>query len=144
MYLIDTNVVSELTRRAPDPSVVAWFGGLPELALSAVTIEELVYGIERLPPERAGKLRRWLQKLLAIPPEVVPISHEIARTAGQLRAAQERRGRTAAQADMLIAATALQTGRVLSTRNTKDFEGCGVPLFNPFSSAAGPVPRPRR
>ena len=100
--------------------------------ISAVTLEELTYGIERIKPEQAGRLRVWFDKLLAIPPEVIPVDEKIAHLAGQLRAGREQGGKVVTQADMLIAATAVFTGRILVTRNAKDFVDCGVPLLNPF------------
>lgn len=133
MYLVDTNVLSELPRRHPDPGVVSWLAGLDRLAVSAVTIDELSYGVERAPAERSDRLRAWFDELLATDPLVIPIDRDVARAAGVLRAQRERRGHSASQADMLIAATALMTGRVLATRNTKDFAGCAVALLNPFS-----------
>jgi predicted nucleic acid-binding protein len=138
MYLVDTNVFSELPKRDADPSVVAWFSAQETLAMSAITLEELAFGVERARPEHAPRLRRWLEQLLAIPPLVLPVDDKVARTAGLLRASQEASGHTVAQADMLIAATAITTGRILVTRNVKDFAGCGVPVLNPFSPRRRP------
>lgn len=132
-YLIDTNVLSELPKRAPDPAVLEWFAGQCEVVVSAITLEELVFGIRRSSAALAEKLQRWLDKLRALPLEVVPVDEEIARLSGVLRAMREKSGRRVEQADMLIAATAIRTGRALVTRNTRDFEGCGVSLLNPFS-----------
>jgi predicted nucleic acid-binding protein len=134
MYLIDTNILSELPKRNADPRVVSWFGSQTSIVLSVITLEELIYGVERTRPEQAGRLRSWLERLLAIPPRVIPVDEEIARAAGLLRASRERAGRIMTQADALIAATAAATGRILVTRNVKDFDGCGVPLLNPFSA----------
>jgi len=64
--------------------------------------------------------------------EVVPVTKEIARRAGELRGELSRRGITRLQADMLIAATAQLHGLTLVTRNVRDFAECGVPLLNPF------------
>ena len=133
MYLVDTNVISELPKRAPDPAVIAWFSAQESIALSVITIEEIAFGVGRAPPEQAKKLRPWFEKLLAIPPILVAIDKEVAHAAGRLRAALEQAGKVASQADMLIAASASRTGRILVTRNIKHFEGCGVPLLNPFS-----------
>jgi len=64
---------------------------------------------------------------------VIPVDDRIATAAGVLRAGRELAGRLAAQADMLIGATAAITGRVLVTRKVRDFEGCGIALLNPFA-----------
>ena len=135
MYLVDTNVVSELARRRPHLAALAWLESQPTLALSAVTVEELAFGVARAPAGQADRLRGWFERLLAIPPEVIAIDQQIASTAGTLRAERERGGVVMAQADALVAATARVTGRVLVTRNTRHFEGCGIPLLNPFVTA---------
>lgn len=131
-YLIDTNVVSELPRRSPNPKVIAWLAAQPMLTVSAITIEELVFGVERLRPDARRRLRRWLDALLALSPEIVPIDSQIAGLAGRLRATRQSLGRPVAQADMLIAATAIATGRSVATRNIDDFADLGVEVFNPF------------
>lgn len=132
-YLVDTNVVSELPKRRPHAAVLAWFSSQETIAVSAITLEELSFGVERAPRESAARLRRWLDGLLAAQPLIFPVDERVARTAGLLRAAQEQSGRVAAQADMLIAATALTSGRILVTRNIKHFQGSGVALLDPFS-----------
>lgn len=132
MYLLDTNVISELPRPRPNPRVLQWFSTLTEITLSAITIEELVFGVERAPEPRRRKLRPWLDALLEVPPHVVPIDTKVARIAGELRAAREAAGARVAQADMVIAASALSQGLVLVTRNVRDFEGLGVALLDPF------------
>jgi predicted nucleic acid-binding protein len=131
-YVIDTNVVSELARPTPNRAVVDWFATQRSIALCAISMEELAYGIARARPAERRRLGPWFEALLAIPAEILAVDERIARAAGELRAARERVGRTVAQADMLIAATAIISGRTLVTRNTRDFEGCGVATFDPF------------
>jgi predicted nucleic acid-binding protein len=134
IYLLDTNVVSELVRPRPDPRVRAWLASLDEVALSVISIEELVFGIERAPAARRQKLAAWFDDLVDNLVTVEEITPVIARAAGELRARRTRAGRPVTQADMLIAATALIRGWTLATRNVPDFEDCGVLLFNPFAS----------
>jgi toxin FitB len=133
VYLVDTNVLSELPRRKPHPSVLQWLAEQEEMRLSVVTVEELAFGVARLGEPRRSKLTRWLDALLASVTDVLDVSSPIARAAGELRASREAAGRRVAQADMLIAATALVHGLTLATRNGRDFEGCGIAVVDPFS-----------
>lgn len=128
-HLTDTNVISELMRREPDPRVVAWSIAQESFRVSVVTLEELVFGLTR---KALGFKLQWLDEFLAAHCEVVPVNAKVARTAGLLRGQLASRGMVRHASDMLIAATALVHGLSVVTRNTADFEGCGVPLVNPF------------
>lgn len=131
-YLVDTNVLSELPKPKPEAAVLRWLDGQLEIAISVITLEELTFGVERARGNSRDRLRSWLQALIEAHPRVLPVTALVASTAGRLRAQREARGRPVAQADMLVAASALTDGLVLATRNVKDFEGCGVALVNPF------------
>jgi toxin FitB len=131
-YLIDTNVLSELPKARPQAAVLQWFAALDTIAVSAITLEELSFGIERAKNGRRERLRIWFGQLLDARPQIIDTNAKIAVTAGRLRALREGKGRRVAQADMLIAASALNNGLVLATRNLRDFEGCGLTVFNPF------------
>ena len=131
-FLIDTNVISELSKPRPNPGVLDWLQTRETIALSAITIEELTFGIERAEGRSRDVLRNWFADLLESQPRIVEITHEVAGTAGRLRAQREAGGRRVTQADMLVVACALNAGLILATRNIRDFEGCGVALFNPF------------
>lgn len=133
MFVVDTNVISELTRKTPNRGALAWIATHPTFALSAVTVEELVFGIGRAPAARRSELAEWLEELRGLVSAVVPVDEAVARLSGELRASGERRGRRVAQADALIAATAMISGAVLVTRNVADFDQCGVTLVNPFT-----------
>jgi predicted nucleic acid-binding protein len=109
-----------------------WFAEQETVHVSVITIEELTFGVARSTPLARARLGRWLDALLEARPIVLDVTPAIARASGELRAAREAQGRRVAQADMLIAATALAHGLTLATRNTKDFDGCGVALFDPF------------
>jgi len=128
-YLVDTNVVSEVMRNDPDPRVVRWFSALEIVTLSAVSLEELVFGLRR-----RSLLRKeaWLRQMLADKGNILPVSDTSARWAGERRALAESEGRIVTQADALIAACAWEHGLILATRNSKDFTGFGIALVNPF------------
>lgn len=130
MFLADTNVVSELMRKSPDPRVLAWAELQPELALSVITLEELRFGIAR---HGGAGLERAYDQLVARC-TVYAVDESIARRAGDLRARLTSRGQVRHQADMLIAATAYERSCVLATRNVRDFSGCGIRLVNPFGA----------
>lgn len=127
--LADTNVVSELMRPRPDAAVLAWARRLDRVALSVVTLEELWFGIALKPNPR---MERWLSAFLLEYVDVLPVTPEIAQRCGVLRAQMGQAGHRRTQADMLIAATALQHRLTLATRNVADFAGCGVRVIDPF------------
>jgi predicted nucleic acid-binding protein len=132
MYLLDTNVLSELPRPRPSPSVLRFLAERHEFAISVVTIEEIVFGIARAGATPRRKLAAWFDALMETGIHVYDVTAPIARASAELRAAREGAGRRVAQADMLIAATVLVHGLTLATRNLADFEGCGIVLFDPF------------
>ncbi len=102
MDLLDTSVLSELSRNRPDPGVVAWAGDRTELAISVVTVEEVYFGLSSRPNPR---VMGWFNSFLAEHCRVLPVTAEVARVAGELRGAFKARGVARTQADMLIAAT---------------------------------------
>jgi predicted nucleic acid-binding protein len=136
MFLLDTNVVSELRRRRKaDQRVLDWAAALPEASafISVVTLFEIELGIlllARRDQDQAAHLRRWLD--IRVMPDfdgrVLPIDVAIARRCAALHVPDPRSDR-----DALIAATALVHGMTVATRNVGDFEGTGVPLFNPWA-----------
>jgi predicted nucleic acid-binding protein len=128
MFIADTNVISELVRIRPHPGVLSWIDRQDRLAVSAVTVEEIEYGLSAKPNAES---RRVLERVLGAC-LIYPVTREVGRRAGELRGSLRRRGITRSQADMLIAATALVHGCVVATRNVKDFEGCGVEVLNPW------------
>lgn len=130
MFLVDTNIVSELVRPVPNAGVERWASGVGAPALSVVTVEEIAHGLAWRPNAR---IQAWFDEFLAHGCRVLPVTAEIARAAGQLRGGLQARGRPRTQADMLIGATAQVGGLTLVTRNTKDFEECAIPLLNPFT-----------
>jgi len=129
-FLVDTNVVGELARPRPNQSVLTWASQVRQVSLSAITIEEIHYGLAWKPNER---IRSWFERFLEEHCRVLPVTDGVARQAGVLRGRLRARGVTQLQADMLIAATAISHGLTLVTRNAGDFEGCGVTVLDPFS-----------
>ncbi len=136
--LLDTNVISETTRRVPDPNVLRFLTGLDTAFISVVTVHELHYGICRLPlAQRRTALAAAVENFLAtFDDAVIDLDRVIARRAGQLRADAQANGRILHLADALIAASALERGLRLATRNTGDFVGLGVSIVDPWDRAA--------
>jgi toxin FitB len=134
MFLIDTVTLSELRRRRRDPAVVAWFERqrTADLFLSVISIGEIERGIARQRTTDAGfagALAAWLDRVLALYGErVLPFDLQTARRWGALSAALGNNS-----ADLMIAATALEHGLTVVTRNASDFEPTGVAVLDPFS-----------
>ncbi len=129
MLLLDTNIISELCRPEPDAGVLDWASGVSVFQLSVVSQEEIAFGLAWRPNAR---IQAWVEAFFARHP-LLPITPDIARRAGELRGRLAAQGATRSQADMFIAATAQVHGLTVVTRNIRDFEGCGIPLLNPFS-----------
>ena len=128
-------VISEIRRKNRNEQVVKWISSLPEdsFYLSAVTIGEIENGIirqQRVNPDFANDLKVWLDSLLNnYGDRILPFSTNIARSWGRLCGELGR-----ADADMMIAATALEHGLIVSTRNVSHFEPTGVSIINPFEA----------
>jgi hypothetical protein len=139
-YLLDTNVVCEPTSKTPNPTVMSWLAARApdELFISAVTVAEIRYGVEAAPPgARRRALERWyVESIGGSPDRVLPIGLEVADAWGRLRRRAERAGRAMPAIDAFIAATAQTYGLALVTRNTRDFEVWGGPVFNPWAEPA--------
>lgn len=136
-YLLDTNVISELVTRQPNPRVIAWIDALDpqEFYLSVITIGELAKGIEKLPAStRKDTLLDWLDSdlLLRFSGRILSVDTATMRTWAMLTAQLERVGRPLPVIDSIIAALALQHRFILATRNSADFQDTGVDLVNPW------------
>ena len=138
-YLLDTCVVSELSRPRPDPGVVAWMSeaDVATLHLSAITIGEVQRGTLRLPAgKRRTSLSDWSERLRrSFSGRVLPVDESVALRWAEIAARALQSGRPGSFADGLIAATALDRGLALVTRNVTDFEPFGIALLNPWTAA---------
>jgi toxin FitB len=138
MYLLDTNVVSELRKPKRNPNVVGWMAEVPTdgLYLSVITIGEIAKGIAKQrrvgtaqAEAHAEALQSWLEGLLASHSNrILEVDVAIATRWGRLCDAHPQ-----FPTDMLLAATALDHGLTVATRNVEHFRPSGVPLVNPFS-----------
>jgi hypothetical protein len=136
MYLLDTNVISELRRPRPHGAVLAWLAPIAdsELFLSAVTLGEIQAGIELTRDQDAAKadeIEQWAC-LVAASYNVLPMDAETFRLWARLM----HRSSDTLYEDAMIAATARQHSLTVVTRNVGDFAGFGVPVFNPFAEGA--------
>lgn len=139
MIVLDTNVVSALMRREPDPVVVAWLDSLPAESVwtTSVTVFEVRLGLEIL---EAGRRRRQLEEAFAKTLEedfenrVLPFDEASAQAAGRIAAERRRAGRTVEVRDVQIAGIVKARKATLATRNTRHFEGCGLVLVDPWSA----------
>ena len=137
MYLLDTNVVSELRRTRPHGAVLAWLQQVrdEDLHISAVTIGEVQSGIEITREQdqaKAAEIETWLEQVA----ETYNVLSMDARTFRVWARLMHRRTDDLVE-DAMIAATAAIHGLTIATRNVRDFESFGVPTFNPFTMKAG-------
>jgi hypothetical protein len=137
MFLLDTVVLSELRKRRRDANVIAWIGSVAEsdLYVSVASIVEIDFGIERKrrnDPAFAEELAGWLDTMLRVyGGRILPITVQIARRWGRLAAEIGNR-----ELDLAIAATALEQGLTVVTRNVAHFAPSGVATVNPFETRA--------
>lgn len=133
--LLDTNIVSELTRDAADPGVLAFLAEHDDLWLSTVVLHELDYGVGLLP---SGRRRDAINRALAAfvaeyEDRILPVGRPEAAEAAALRTRARHSGRVLDLGDALIAGTAGTNGLSVATRNVRDFEGLGLAIVNPWS-----------
>jgi predicted nucleic acid-binding protein len=142
--LLDTNVLSEVRRPAPDPKVLAWLDTIDEdrAFISVASIAELRRGIALMDDGRRREaLAAWLAEDLParFAGRILPIDPAIAGRWGDLMAQARQSGFALSVMDGFFAATALDRELVFATRNTKDFAPLGVPLLNPWTDEGTPA-----
>lgn len=135
-FLIDTNVVSELTRETPDRRVASFLSSHHDLWLSVVVLHELDFGVSLLP---SGRRRDRIEgALLALENDyedrILPVGRADAARAAALRAGARQAGRVLELGDALIAGTAAARDLAVATRNVQDFERLGLTAVNPWEA----------
>ena len=138
MILLDTNVISALMQREPDPTVVAWLDAQPPESIwtTSITVFEIRFGLEIL---ASGRRRRLLEEAFRSALEedfegrVVSFDEAAAQAAGRIVAERRRLGRTIEMRDVQIAGIALVRKAAIATRNSRHFDGLGPELLDPWS-----------
>jgi predicted nucleic acid-binding protein len=138
MIVLDTNVLSELTRTAVSSAVLAWLARQPASSLftTSITQAEMLYGLELMPK---GRRRTALQTAVKgmfrenFADRILPFDRDAAEVFGQIAASRRAKGKPIAQADAQIAAIARSRGAALATRNVGDFDHCGIQVLNPWT-----------
>jgi predicted nucleic acid-binding protein len=134
-YLVDTNVISELRKPRPNPTVLEWMDARSDnpLFISVITVGEIANGIAKRRRVKDGRhvadaLQAWLEGLLSTYADrIIPVDVSIAASWGRLCDAHPQ-----SATDMLLAATALDRGLTVATRNVEHFQIANVPVVNPF------------
>lgn len=137
MLVVDTNVISEIMQLQPSPRVLEWWAQQPpaELFTSAVTVAEILYGIQLLPKgKRRERLLAEAEAMFAqdFAERILSFDESAAREFAEIAAGRRALGRPIAEFDAQIAAIASAHQATLATRNCADFDGCGVRLVNPW------------
>jgi toxin FitB len=140
-WLLDTNILSELRRPRPEPKVVASVAAQPleSLHISAVTLAEIRFGIELVADaNRRAELTDWLAHKVRpmFAQRVLPVTEEIMFKWRLLMEEGRKAGHTFSEPDLIIAATALEHGLTLVSRDTREYERARVPVFDPWTEAS--------
>jgi toxin FitB len=135
LFLLDTNVVSELRRTRPHGAVLVWLKPIPSSSLfvSAVSIGEIQFGIEATrgrDSAKAAEIERWLDRIMQTL-QVVALDAASFRVWARLMQGKSNNHTL----DAMIAATAIARGLTVATRNVRDFKGFGIDVVNPFATA---------
>lgn len=136
-FLLDTNVVSELTRPCVEPKVQAWVAAqeFGVLQISVVSLGEMEKGFTTMRDlQKRERLEAWLERQLIelFQGQILPVTQAIAKRWGAFDGQRQIAGRPLSVPDGMIAATAFEHGLTVVTRNVKDFDGLGVSIVNPW------------
>jgi hypothetical protein len=138
VIIIDTNVVSEIMASSPSEATLVWFAKArtaDELFVTTITVAEIFYGVELLPPgKRRDKLNSEAEATFSqdFGGRILVFDEMAARQFAQIASSRRKAGRPIAEFDAQIASIARSNDAVLATRNVADFEGCGIRLVNPW------------
>jgi hypothetical protein len=139
IVILDTNVISEMARSAPEPSVAAWYLRQDSGALftTTVTLAEVMHGIDLLPAGgRRDRLSHFARDFFQdeFAGNILPFDEASAIHYARIRAGKRRLGLSMSVLDAQIAAIAGAAGATVATRNVDDFEGCGIAVVNPWNA----------
>jgi predicted nucleic acid-binding protein len=142
-WLLDTNVISELRRPRPEVRVVAFISAqsLENLHVSTVTLAEIRFGIELLDnAQRRAELNEWLAHRVRpmFAQRVLPVTEDVMFKWRLLVEEGRKTGHTFSQPDLIIAATAIEHGLTVVSRDTADYEKARIPVFNPWKATDQP------
>ena len=135
-FLLDTNVVSELSKDVPHPNVVAFLSDEDDLWLSSIVIHEIEFGLQLLPPGRRRDAISDVHSsfIAAYRDRILPLDRLGAELAARLRAQARNSGHIVDLGDALIAGTAVANELTVATRNVADFDVLGVNVYDPWGS----------
>ena len=137
VFLIDTNVLSELMREKPNYGVIDFFSKNHKMVISAVTIQELFFGYVCIPDNMTTKKRKIIAFIDTIIKKfdtmVMPVTINEAKLAGDLQGFQKKNGHNMTHSDAAIVGTCLHLNAALVTRNAKDFKHSDILILNPFT-----------
>lgn len=136
MVILDTNIISEMMRPAPEPVVLSWFSSMraEDAHLTSITVAEILLGIELLPVgKRRDVVRAGAERTLAVfAGQVLSFDAKAAHAFSLISSTRRRQGRPMSEFDAQIAAIARTHNAVLATRDVANFEECGLKLVNPW------------
>jgi toxin FitB len=136
--ILDTNVLSEVMGTSPSEAALVWIARrqlADELFITSITVGEILYGIELLPAgKRRERLNAEAEAMFAqdFSGQILAFDEQAARAFAKIASSRRKIGRPIAEFDAQIAAIATLHGAALATRNTADFEGCGIRVVNPW------------